>query len=462
MTSTIKVDNIVKVSDDSNIIKKCGSTITIGSSGQTVAVASGATTSGMGRTGTVDWDTTPKTSTFTGANGIGYFVNTSGGAVTLNLPAGSAGNIIAVADYTRTFQTANLTVAPNGSQKMGGVATVVSLSTEGQSATFIYVDNTEGWVNIQETSNSISGNPNLSATGGTITTSGNFKIHTFTSPGTFQVTSTSTTPAENTVGYMVVAGGGGGSGAGAGAGGLREGRNAPIDNFTASPLVANAPTNAVTVTAQSYSILVGAGGAGANPSYSGTGKANGSNSVFSSITSTGGGSGGAVGTDAGGNGGSGGGAGNTCTGSGAVGTGNTPPVSPAQGFPGGTSSPGPVNAVGMGAGGGASAVGTNGTSGTSPGGSAGSGGNGVTSSISASPVTRAGGGGGAAQGTSTNPNRNNGGTGGGGNGGTGNVPLADGNGTANTGGGGAGGGFPGTIPGGTGGSGIVIIRYKFQ
>ena len=65
MTSTIKVDNIQKTSDGSNIIKKCGSTITIGSSGQTVAVACGATTSGMGRTGTVDWCTTAKTSPLT-------------------------------------------------------------------------------------------------------------------------------------------------------------------------------------------------------------------------------------------------------------------------------------------------------------------------------------------------------------------------------------------------------------
>ena len=47
MTSTIKVDNIQKVSDGSNIIKKCGSTITLGSSGQTVAIACGATTTGI-------------------------------------------------------------------------------------------------------------------------------------------------------------------------------------------------------------------------------------------------------------------------------------------------------------------------------------------------------------------------------------------------------------------------------
>jgi hypothetical protein len=58
MASIIKTDNIQKVSDDSNIIKKCGSTITIGSCGASVALASGATQTGFGRTGTVDWCTT--------------------------------------------------------------------------------------------------------------------------------------------------------------------------------------------------------------------------------------------------------------------------------------------------------------------------------------------------------------------------------------------------------------------
>jgi hypothetical protein len=61
MASTIKVDNIQKTSDASNIIKKCGSTITLGSCGASVALASGATQTGFGRTGTVDWCTTAKT-----------------------------------------------------------------------------------------------------------------------------------------------------------------------------------------------------------------------------------------------------------------------------------------------------------------------------------------------------------------------------------------------------------------
>ena len=123
MTSKIKVDNINKVSDDSNIIKKCGTTTTIGSGasnpivvdgsaitlgrcGGTVALASGASQTGFGRTGTVDWQTgSIKTSTFTAVSGEGYFCNTTGGAFTVNLPAGSAGAIVSFSDYTRTFGT---------------------------------------------------------------------------------------------------------------------------------------------------------------------------------------------------------------------------------------------------------------------------------------------------------------------------------------------------------------------
>ena len=276
------------------------------------------------------------------ADGEGYFANTSGGAFTMNLPAGSAGNIVSVVDYTNTFQTNALTVAPNGSQKIGGVAASQTLSTEGQSVTFVYVDDTEGWKNVQDSTSNVTGNPNLVATGGTITTCGNFKIHTFTGPGTFTVCKVSETATENTVGYLVVAGGGGAANSGAGgggAGGYREGRNVPIDNFTASPLVANAPTNAVTVTATSYPITVGAGGTAAPVPACANG-GDGANSVFATITSTGGG-GGAQRGGSGNPGGSGGGWGGSSGGHGDFGDGNTPPVSPAQGQNGG-GPPGPA------------------------------------------------------------------------------------------------------------------------
>ncbi len=438
------------------VAPQCGTTLTLGESGDTVTLGSGASQTGFGRTGTVDWQTgSIKTSTFTAANGEGYFANTSGGAFTMNLPAGTAGNIVSVVDYTNTFQTNNLTIAPNGSQKIGGVAATFIANTEGQSVTFVYVDDTEGWKNVQDSTSNAIGNPNIIATGGTITEDGNFKIHTFTGPGTFTVCQVSTIAAQNTVGYTVVAGGGGAVLGGGGGGGFREGRNVPIDNFTASPLVANAPTNAVTVTATSYPITVGGGGAS-------NGKNPGSNSVFSTITSTGGG-GGADYQGQGGAGGSGGGGGRDTS---PTSVGNSPPVSPPQGQNGGggvTSGPN-TDYVGGGGGGGAGAVGTNGTGNSNISAeNGGPGGNGVANSITGSSVTRAGGGGGTTQGPPCGANPGgSGGSGGGGNGGRGtSVPNANGTpGTTNT-GGGAGGGSPGAS-GGAGGSGIVIIRYKFQ
>ena len=444
MTSTIKVNNIQNQCG-ANIIKENSNTITLGASGDTIALASGASQTGFGRTGTVDWQTgSIKTSTFTAANGEGYFANTAGGAFTMNLPAGSAGNIVSVVDYTNTFQTNNLTIAPNGSQKIGGTNASAILSTEGQSVTFVFVDATEGWKNTMDSTSNVTGRSFLTATGGTITTSGNFKIHTFTGPATFNVSAVSNVAAENTVSYMNIAAGGGGSeggggAGGGGAGGFREFRGPVSGCYAVSPLNGSTP---ITVTAQGYPITIGAGGTGA-PGPGGSSGAAGANSVFSSITSAGGG-GGRENATPNGNGGSGGG-GSYQTGPG--GTGNTPPVSPPQGNAGGTGALiGSGNTTGAG-GGGATAAGQPGPAGT--GGRAGAGGAGATTVISGSPVTRASGGNGHGEGPGNVPNPTATPGGGGASGAAG---------TANTGGGGGSNG-PG---GGNGGSGIVIIRYKFQ
>ena len=457
MTSTIKVDNIQKTSDDSNIIKKCGSTITIGSSGASVALACGATQTGFGRTGTVDWCTTAKTSPFTAVSGDGFFVNTTSGAITVTLPAGSAGDIVALKDYANTWDTNNVTLTPTGTDKINGVNENATLDTESQSVTLIYVDGTKGWQDIHDSTSNVTGTPNfIVATGGTETTSGDYKIHTFTGDGNF-VIDTAPTPANNKVSYVVVAGGGASgsdqSGAG-GAGGYREGKDS-TDPYTASPL-AGTPCSALTVTASTtYPITVGGGGAGKNYSAVPNTPNNGANSVFSTITSSGGGYGGTVAPApirAGNPGGSGGGGSEAATcNPHSGGTGNTPPVSPPQGNNGGASS----NTNYGGGGGGA------GEAGNTDGG--GHGGDGVASSITGSPVTRAGGGSSGAT-----PNTPAGIAGGDGGGGTGSYPNASQtpvtNGAANT-GGGAGGstGYyaPGN-PGNNGGSGIVIIRYKFQ
>ena len=131
MTSTIKVDNI-QDQDGNNIINENANTITIGASGDTVSLASGASQTGFGRTGTVDWDTTPKTASFTAVSGDGFFCNTTSSAFTATLPAGSAGGIVSFADYAATWDTNNLTVTPDGTDKIGGVNVCVFLKTEGQ------------------------------------------------------------------------------------------------------------------------------------------------------------------------------------------------------------------------------------------------------------------------------------------------------------------------------------------
>ena len=105
------------------IVKQSGSTLTLGGPGTAVTLGCGATQTGFGRTGTVDWQTgSIKTTTFTAVSGEGYFVNTSGSAFNMNLPAGSAGAIVSVADYNDNFNNNNLTIVPNGSDKIGGEA----------------------------------------------------------------------------------------------------------------------------------------------------------------------------------------------------------------------------------------------------------------------------------------------------------------------------------------------------
>jgi len=438
------------------ISPRSGTTVTLGDSGDTFTIPSGATinnqgtATNFGATGSASWVTTVKTSTFTAVAGEGYFVNTTGGAVTVNLPAGTAGAVVAVKDYANTWDTNNCILSPNGSDKIAGDNTVdATLDTEGLAVTLVFIDSTQGWlVTDSGLQSEVPTATFISATGGTKTTSGNDTIHTFTGPGTFTVCSLSNCAANNLVSYMVVAGGASGGlgdslGAGGGAGGFREVKS-PSTPYTASPLdgYPSAP-NRITVTATSFPIVVGAGGAAISagaPSKPGN---SGSNSSFSTITSAGGGPGGGWPDVGGGNGGSGGGSGapgNT------KGDGNIPPVSPPQGEPGGNRC---NSGCGVGGGGGATAGGGDAATTNSTGGA------GATTSINGTPTAFAGGGGGAAGSSFPTPAKA-GGTGGGGPGG---YPGAGTAGTANTGGGGGGNG-PISTASGAGGSGIVIIRYK--
>lgn len=271
----------------------------------------------------------------------------------------------------------------------------------------------------------------LNASGGTETLVGDYKIHTFTGDGLFEVIrlgKDSTFGDE--VDYLVVGGGGGGGlngGGGGGGGGVTSG------SFTL-------PTGSIV-----YSVAVGAGGAVA-VSSSLQGNDGGNSSIFGFTAIGGGGGASRDGGGGGRSGGSGGGGANfessTNPTGGTAGTGTL-----TQGYDGGSvSTDNGINGGGAG-GGGASSVGSNGGAGTG-----GNGGAGSSSNITGTTVYYGGGGGGGI----TNGGIGTVGTGGiGGGGDGGDDSTSAQSGVAGTGGGGGG-------NGGNGGSGIVIVKYKYK
>ncbi len=420
MTSTIKSNTVTNAT---------ASTLTLGESGTTVTLACGATQSGFGRTGTVNWCTTAKTSPFTAATGKGYFINTCGGTVTVTLPASpSAGDIVAIQDLNRKFGTNKVTLCRNSS-KIKGACANHDLDKDGQATTIVYSGGTQGWVAV----------------------------------GDANVTCGSALSREYNVQYLVVAGGGAGApaknaGVGVSGGGAGGYRTIASKTFTVSG------GNAYTITVGGGAV----GGSGCNAAG-----ASGSNSVFSTITSAGGGGAGVTGPVSGptastvGIAGGSGGGGGTCTSSAtngkAGGAGNTPPVSPSQGNNGGTGTTRGAPPFGVGGGGGgAGAVGANGGPGT------GAGGAGSASTIfGSSPIAPSYGV--APNPSNTGPGQYFAGGGGGGwggssdggyGGGAGAPSSSQQAGTTNTGGGGSGDSTPSPYgAGGAGGSGIVVIRH---
>ena len=457
----------IKVNEIEN---RTGSTLTLGKSGTTIQMACGATQTGFGRTGTVDWCTTAKTSPFTAVSGDGFFVNTTSGGITVTLPSSpSPGDIIALKDYANTWDCNAVTLCRNGS-KINGVEQNGSLTTESQSVTLIYVDGTKGWQDIHDSTSNVTGAAFISASGGDATlTVGNFKTHVFTSDGNFVVSAVGNPVGSDKVEYLVVGGGGpsGDAGAGSayGAGGGGAGGFRFASPTLGSPNPLNAPAG-IPVSVATIPVSVGAGG-----SFPGTG----SSSVFSTITSSGGGGGARDNSNTpnttGNAGASGGGGGGDNSPGGA---GNTPPVSPPQGFPGGAGKQ--TGNTSGGGGGGASEAGEESSVSPEPGQKGGDGGDGsfipdtfvgptapsygTPGPVGSSRFFAGGGAGGAGYSGGTGCG-GAGGAGGGGPGG-GPAPAPSGTaGTANTGGGG--GGSRGTTTTElNGGSGIVMIRYKFQ
>lgn len=203
----------------------------------------------------------------------------------------------------------------------------------------------------------VTGRPHVVATGGTITTVGGFKIHTFTTSSSFVIT------GRGRVSFALVAGGGGGgasdrfdgqiAGGGGGGGGVLQVTD------TDEP-------------AGTYAVVIGAGGAGAVAGTSSQAGANGGDTTYRSNAGVGGGGGGCYGVAGGFGSSQGSDGGNGGGGSGEGGAGGTG----TQGYNGGAGGiAGSLYRTGGGGGGagGAGGAGTEGGGAGSVGGAAGAG-----------------------------------------------------------------------------------------
>jgi hypothetical protein len=119
-TATGTVDQVIKTDGSGNL---SFTTLTSGTSWQAV-----------------------KTTGFTGAAGEGYFCDTTSAGFTATLPAGTLGDEISFIDYAGTFDTNNLTIAPNGAEKIQGSAASLTVSVERAGLTLVYTDGTQGWL----------------------------------------------------------------------------------------------------------------------------------------------------------------------------------------------------------------------------------------------------------------------------------------------------------------------------
>src|SRR6056300_719907 len=145
----------------------------------------------------------------TAVAGRGYFIDTTSGTVTVTLPASpKIGDTVTIADYATTFATNNVSINPNGNKIEADTANGV-LSTNDQTHTLVYTDSTQGWKIVNQDTTSAIQPSYISAKGGTVTESGDFKIHTFTGDGCFVVSSVGNPAGSTTVDYLVVAGGAG-------------------------------------------------------------------------------------------------------------------------------------------------------------------------------------------------------------------------------------------------------------
>jgi len=96
--------------------------------------------------GGTSWQAVETGATMTAVAGEGYFINTTSNACTATLPAGTIGDEVSFIDYARTFDSNNLTVAANGSEKIYASTDDLTVAVEGSGFTLVFTDSTQGWL----------------------------------------------------------------------------------------------------------------------------------------------------------------------------------------------------------------------------------------------------------------------------------------------------------------------------
>ena len=117
-----------------------------GTSGDVLASTDAGVLSWTTVSGGVSWQAVETGATMTAVAGNGYFINTTSNACTATLPAGTIGDEVNFIDYAGTFDTNNLTVASDGSEKIHGSTADLTVATERAGFALVYTDGTQGWL----------------------------------------------------------------------------------------------------------------------------------------------------------------------------------------------------------------------------------------------------------------------------------------------------------------------------
>ena len=96
--------------------------------------------------GGTSWQAVETGATMTAVAGNGYFINTTSNACTATLPAGTIGDEVSFIDYAGTFDSNNLTVAANGSEKIHASTNDLTVAVERAGFTLVFTDSTQGWL----------------------------------------------------------------------------------------------------------------------------------------------------------------------------------------------------------------------------------------------------------------------------------------------------------------------------